>query len=122
MEIIGINEKNMEGYKKIVFYKDLPSDIKYYDDCIREYFLLSHNETMKAINDDVIEIHTFALTALEFSYLLSKGYKIFLCENKRCGELTEGVCELTDKELHRHHDIRRIWIGGGFDNYFYPNE
>lgn len=110
----------MEGYKKIVFYKDLPADIKFYDDCIREYFILTHNETMEAIHNDIPEIHTFAISALEFSYLLARDYKIFLCENKRCGKLTEGVCELTDKELHRHHDIRKIWIGHGFDNYFYP--
>lgn len=112
----------MEGYKKIVFYKGLPSDFKYYDDCIREHFILSHDETMKAINDDVQEIYTFALSALEFSYLLAKGYKIFLCENNRCGKLTEGVCELTDKELRRGHDIRRIWMCGGFNDYFYPIE
>ena len=110
----------MEGYKKIIFYKDLPADIKFYDDCIREHFILTHTETMVAIENDVPEIHTFAISALEFSYLLAKDYKIFLCENKRCGKLTEGVCELTDKELHRHHDIRKIWIGHGFDNYFYP--
>lgn len=110
----------MEGYKKIVFYKDEPQEITHFEDCIREHFILSHDETMKAIENDVPEIYTFAISALEFSYLLAKDYKIFLCENKRCGKLTEGVCELTDKELHRHHDIRKIWIGHGFDNYFYP--
>lgn len=112
----------MEGFKKIIFYKDLPADIKFYDLYIRDHFILTHNETMKAIEDDVSEIHTFAISALEFSYLLAKDYKIFLCENKRCGKLTEGVCELTDKELRRGHDIRKIWIGHGFDNYFYPEK
>lgn len=110
----------MEGYKKIVFYKDEPQEITHFEDCIREHFILSHDETMKAIENDVPEIYTFAISALEFSYLLAKDYKIFLCENKRCGKLTEGVCELTDKELRRGHDIRKIWIGHGFDNYFYP--
>ena len=106
--------------KKIVFYKDEPTYIKFYDGCIRKHFILSHNETMKAIENDVTEIHTFAISTLDFGHLLDKGYNIFLYENKRCGKLTEGICELTDKELRRGHDIRKLWIGHGFDNYFYP--
>ena len=118
--IPNLNFFEKQNMKQIVFYKDEPQEIRYFEDCIREHFILSHDETMKAIENDVPEIYTFAISALDMSYLLDKGYRIFLCENKRCGELTEGNCELTDKELRRGHDIRRIWIGGGFADYFYP--
>ena len=110
----------MEGYKKIVFYKDESSYIKFYNNCIGKYVIFSHNGTINAIENNIPEIHTYAISALDFSYLLDKNYNIFLCENKRCGKLTEGSCELTDKEIRRGHDIRKLWIGHGFDNYFYP--
>jgi hypothetical protein len=55
----------------------------------------------------------------EVKCLLDKGYKIFLHENGKCGELYEGTTELTDKELRKGHNISNIWIGGGFENFFY---
>ena len=102
--------------KEIHFYKDL-KEISLYD--FLNKFYQSHNETIKAIKADIEVIYTPALSALCFSDLLDKGYKIFLHENGKCGELYEGTTELTDKELRRGHDIRKIWIGGGFENFFY---
>lgn len=102
--------------KEIHFYKDLKG-ISLYD--FLNKFYQSHNETIKDIMSGIEVIHTTALSALCFSDLLNKGYKIFLHENGKCGELHEGTTELTDKELRRGHDIRRIWIGGGFKDYFY---
>lgn len=102
--------------KEIHFYKDLVGV------ALEDYFDLfhyTHNATVKSINNDICRINTTAISALDFSLLLDKGYKIYLHENGKCAELKEGVTELTDKELRKEHDIRRIWIGGGFDNYFY---
>lgn len=105
--------------KNIHFYKDLvgvslPKFLR--------NFYSSHNETIKGIKADMETIHTVALSALCFSDLLDKGYKIFLHENGKCGELHEGVTELTDKELRKGHNISNIWIGGGFENFFYPKD
>lgn len=102
--------------KEIHFYKDLkeislPKFLR--------GFYASHNETIRAIKADEKVIYTVALSALCFSNLLDKGYKIFLHENGKCGELHEGTTELTDKELRRGHNISTIWIGGGFENFFY---
>ena len=105
--------------KNIHFYKDLvgvslPKFLR--------NFYSSHNETIKGIKADMEIIHTVALSALCFSDLLDKGYRIFLHENGKCGELREGVTELTDKELRKGHNISQIWIGGGFDNFFYSKD
>lgn len=102
--------------KEIHFYKDL-KDVSLYD--FLNKFYQSHNETVKDIKFGVEVIHTTALSALCFSDLLDRGYKIFLHENGKCGELHEGTTELTDKELRKGHNISNIWIGGGFENFFY---
>ena len=81
--------------------------------------LLSYNSTKRAIKENEKLIHTTAISALDFSWLLDKGYKIYLHENGKVGEVYEGVTKLTDKELRKGHDIRKIWIGGGFEDYFY---
>ena len=108
--------------KEIHFYKDLEGEVAELVKAICEDygfkdFYRSHNETMIEIKKENPNIHTYAITALDFSWLLDKGYKIFLHENGKCGELNEGTTELTDKELRKHHDISRIWIGGGFENF-----
>lgn len=102
--------------KEIHFYKELSGILLSY---FLKDFYISYNGTIRAIKANVEIIHTVALSALCFSDLLDKGYKIFLHENGRCGELHEGITELTDKELSKHHDIRKIWIGGGFEDFFY---
>lgn len=110
--------------KEIHFYKDTEDELVELEKAMRgecdfKYFYRSHNATMRVIKKDNPTIHTYAISALCFSDLLDKGYKIFLHENGKCGELHEGVTELTDKELRKHHDIRKIWIGGGFEDFFY---
>ena len=102
--------------KEIHFYKDLV------EVTLEDYFDLfhyTHNGTVKSINNDISRIDTTAISALDFSWLIDKGYKIYLHENSKVGEVYEGVTELTDKELRKGHDIRKIWIGGGFEDYFY---
>ena len=110
--------------KEIHFYKDLYDEVVEVGKAISggydfKHFYQSHNTTVREIKKENPAIHTYAISALDFSWLLDKGYKIFLHENGKCGELYEGVTELTDKELRKHHDIRRIWIGGGFEDFFY---
>lgn len=105
--------------KNIHFYKDLVGIPLH--KFLREFYS-SHNETIRAIKDDEEIIHTTALSALCFSNLLDKGYRIFLHENGKYGELHKGVTELTDKELRKGHNISTIWIGGGFENFFYSKD
>ena len=99
--------------KKIHFYKDIesvPDGKKIYH---------THNGTMEVIKYNNTPIHTTAISALDFSYLLDKGYQIYLHENSKSFEVKEGIVEGTEKEISKHHDIRRIWIGDGFYAYFY---
>lgn len=102
--------------KEIHFYKDIYSLPN--EKWVGGIFT-THNSTKNAINDGDVLIDTTAISALDFADLLSRGYRVFLHENKRCFECNEGVVAATDKEIRNGHDIRRIWIGGGFYNYFY---
>lgn len=101
--------------KEIHFYKDSLIE-SYHEWCF------SHNTTIKAIEANDSCIYTTAISALDFSYLLDKGYRIFLHENGRVGEICVGATELTDKEIRKVHDIRRLWIGGCFQEYFYNKQ
>ena len=104
--------------KEIHFYKDLKDcDLENFVE--RDEYHVSHNSTKRAIRENEKLIHTTAISALDFSWLIDEGYKIHLHENGKVGEVYEGVTELTDKELRKGHDIRKIWIGGGFEDYFY---
>lgn len=110
--------------KEIHFYKDTEDELVELVKAMQEEygfkdFYRSHNDTMREIKKENPDIHTYAITALDMTGLLDRGYKIFLHENGRVGELHEGTTKLTDKELSKHHDIRKIWIGGGFEDFFY---
>ena len=107
--------------KEIHFYKDLKDcDLENFVE--RDEYHVSHNSTKRAIRENEKLIHTTAISALDFSWLIDEGYKIYLHENGKVGEVYEGVTELTDKELRKGHDIRKIWIGGGFEDYFYGKD
>lgn len=103
--------------KEIHFYKD-----SFGVGSLYEFIIKTHNATVIAIQNGWDTIYTYAISTLDFSWLLDKGYKIFLHENGKCGEVHEGTTELTDKELSKHHDIRKIWIGGGFEDFFYSKD
>jgi hypothetical protein len=100
--------------KEIHFYKDI------FETENRAVYR-THNGTIEAIERDEKLIRTYAISALNFAYLLDKGYTIVLHENNLSAVCHEGTTCLTDKELRKEHDIRRIWIGGGFNGYFYAN-
>lgn len=95
--------------KEIHFYKDNTCG-----DCT-----VSHNETWDKILNGETCIHTYAISALCFATLLDKGYDIWLHENNKYFQIKEGSVEGTDKEIRKAHDIRKIWIGGGFKHFFY---
>ena len=99
--------------KTIHFYKDNMSVPPYTE------IYCSHNWAVDMIKLDEDEIHTYALSALDFSWLLSRGYKIYLHENNKSFEIKEGICEGCDKEITRSHNILKLWVGGAFDNFFY---
>lgn len=84
--------------------------------------LKTHNATMSAIRIGEEMIHTYAISALDFSYLLDCGYNIYLHENGKSFQIKEGNVIATDKEIRKAHNIGKIWLGGGFDTYFYGNE
>lgn len=99
--------------KEIHFYKD---------ECFEYDAIKSHNQTMDVIKEGGTFIHTYAISALSFSYLLDLGYRIYLHENDKSFEIKLGNVVATDKEIRKAHDIRSIWIGGGFSNYFYGED
>ena len=101
--------------KAIHFYKDEHPDYEIENKSV----IYSHNSTRILINSDYHDIHTYAISALNFAYLLDKGYAIFLYENGRHFQIKEGRVVATDREIRKAHDIRTIWIGGGFDGFFY---
>jgi hypothetical protein len=96
--------------KEIHFWKD---------ECFEYDVIKSHNQTIDAINEGNTVIHTYAISALSFSYLLDMGYIIYLHENNKSFEIKPGNVVATDREIRKAHDIRTIWIGGGFNGFFY---
>lgn len=96
--------------KEIHFYKD---------ECFEHDAIKSHNQTTDAIKEGNTIIHTYAISALSFSYLLDMGYRIYLHENNKSFEIKLGHVVATDREIRKAHNIRTIWIGGGFNRFFY---
>ena len=99
--------------KRIHFYKDNYG----LQNC--EGFLVTHNKTIEAIQADEELINTSATSALDFAWLLDKGYRIWLHENNRNFEIKLGNVVATDKEIRKGHNIMKLWIGGAFFDYFY---
>ena len=99
--------------KHIHFYKDN------YELQNCEGFLVTHNETIEAIQADEELINTSAISALDFEWLLDKGYRIWLHENNRNFEIKLGNVVATEKEIRKGHNIMKLWIGGTFFDYFY---
>ena len=101
--------------REIHFHKDMV-DFMWVKAC-----RVTHNDTIEDIKNGEEIIHTSAISALDFAWLIDLGYKIILHENGKSAICCEGTTVLTDKEIRKAHDIRRIWIGGGFNGYFYKN-
>ena len=101
--------------KQIHFYKDECLDYNLDNKSVT----YSHNSTMTLIKSGYHDIHTFAISALDFDYLLNNGYDIFLHENGLDFQIKEGHVVATDKEIRKAQNIEKIWIGGGFSRFFY---
>lgn len=113
----GLQSKNKVN-KTIHFYKDASSA-----GCMNlDNVLTTHNATIQAIKIGDDDIHTFAISALDFASLLDKGYDIYLHENHKSFQIKEGIVEATDKQIRKAHNIRNVWIGGGFNNFFYKSK
>lgn len=108
----GLQSKNKVN-KTIHFYKDASSA-----GCMNNV-LTTHNATTQAIKIGDDDIHTFAISALNFASLLDKGYDIYLHENHKSFQIKEGSVEATDKQIRKAHNIMNVWIAGGFDGFFY---
>lgn len=102
--------------KEIHFYKDM-LDLS----CLEDKWCVTHNETIECIKKGDKLIHTTSLSALDFAWLIDLGYTIVLHENGKNAVICVGYSALTDKEIRKAHDIRRIWVGGGFNGYFYKS-
>ena len=73
-----------------------------------------------ALNDKPLPVYGEGINVRDWLYVEHHCKAIdLILHNGKVGEVYEGVTELTDKELRKGHDIRKIWIGGGFDDYFY---
>lgn len=101
--------------KEIHFYKDEYSIPKH----VYDVLIISHNETRSFIINDVNCIHTMALSAMDFGWLLDKKYKIFLHENERELEIKEGYIWEVNRNIRVGHNIAKMWIANAFENYFY---
>lgn len=101
--------------KVIHFYIDKIS----VDDNLWDDIILTHNETMEKIKEGYFHIDTLAISALYFGDLLDKGYNVYLHENNKMMEIKEGNIVATDKVIRKGHDVRKLWIAGTFNDYFY---
>lgn len=66
-------------------------------------------------------IHTTSLISLDFYYLWGQRYyKVFVHKNNKVLEIYPGMTwsDEYDKEIRLTHDIRKLVLGGTFDNFF----
>ena len=111
---MGISINQQYFTKEIHFYKD-----EYFDKFAYEVLKTTHNETMNCISIDCEVIHTTALSALDFGWLLDKKYKIFLHENEKTLEVKLGYMEEVNRNIMVGHNIAKMWIAGAFESYFF---
>lgn len=81
-------------------------------------FYVSHKDTLNALLQEQIDIHTTSLIDLWFADLLNKGYKIYVVKNGVKLEFYPGMPNKGNKNIREAHDIRRLIIAGVFDEDF----
>ena len=102
-------------------------EIHYYKDNIGMYYSVidepiiheTHMAANAAIQTGVNEIHTYALSTLDFSYLLDLKYDIYLHENGRTMLVTDGTVYGNGAYIKRGHNVMKMWIAGAFNDEFY---
>lgn len=108
--------------KEIHFYKDCTGELFHFFLQEGNNYYITHDETIKAIEENESIINTTAISSLCFSDLIDKGYTIVLHENGKYGIVYPGRTCLTNKEIRKEHNIQKLWIGGAFNAYFYKRE
>ena len=75
----------------------------------------SFEETWMLIKGGANVIHTTDISQLSFD-LIDMGYEIYLCYRDKKLKIEPGMkMEHCEKEIRRGHNIRRIFLGGVFD-------
>ena len=101
--------------KSITFYVDrMPL---YKGDEYSSFYII-HEDTLNALLQEQIDIHTTSLIDLWFADLLNKGYKIYVVKNGVKLEFYPGMPNNGNKDIRPTHDIRRLIISGFFDEDF----
>lgn len=81
-------------------------------------FYITHEDTLNALLQEQIDIHTTSLIDLWFADLLNKGYKIYVVKNGVTLEFYPGMPNKGNKDIRPEHDIRRLIVTGFFDEDF----
>ena len=81
-------------------------------------FYTTHEDTLNAILQDQIDIHTSSLIDLWFADLLNKGYNIYVVKNGVKLKFYPGMPNKGNKDIRPAHDIRRLIVAGFFDEDF----
>lgn len=103
--------------KNIHFYKE---DISFYDLADDTIVFSTHMATNVAIQSGVEEIHTYAISTLDFAYLLDNGYDIHLHENGKSMLVKEGTIYGDNSScIKRGNNVMKMWIAGAFNDIFY---
>ena len=101
--------------KSITFYVDR---MPLYEGVEYSSFYITHEDTLNALLQEQIDIHTTSLIDLWFADLLNKGYKIYVVKNGVKLEFYPGMPNSGNKDIRPTHDIRRLIISGFFDEDF----
>lgn len=80
-----------------------------------ETFCHSYFDTDAAIDNRLWNIWTYDIGHLSFD-LNNIGYKITIVYNGRFLHISEGMSTANGKEIRFSHNLRRLLIGGAFDN------
>lgn len=80
-----------------------------------EIFCKSYFDTELAIHNNLPNIWTYDIGHLSFD-LNSLGYHIVIVHNENFLYIYEGMSTANGKELRFTHDLRKLLIGGAFDN------
>lgn len=95
--------------KSITFYVDR---MPLYKGDEYSSFYITHEDTLNALLQEQIDIHTTSLIDLWFADLLNKGYKIYVVKNGVKLEFYPGMPNNGNKDIRPTHDIRRLIISG----------
>lgn len=99
--------------KQIYFHVDIESMIEAYED--GGLRVMTFEATWKAIKSNTELIHTTDMSQLSFD-LLDMGYEIYICYRNKKLKIEPGMkMEHCEKEIRRGHNIRRLFLGGVFD-------